>query len=295
VDISFSTDEGTRTPQAVQGLPIRGRSLRYLPLNDVILREPSIATSVVARTGRVVAGRVLTYVQGAKRALNVGVASPEPAETWWFASGDKSEQSSERISVFNPGDSDAEVDVAFFPADPATGPIDPISVTVPAMTAVVVDVATAEGVPPGQHSIWVRSEVDRPVVVERALDVQGDAALNATIQPGTPLEATRWTFVTGAADGSETLVIANTTGQEGGTDVTVSALGLTGFSPIAGLESLNIPAAGVLRIDLDERGVAGVPILVESTYDVVAERVIGAPAGQPGISITRGIPTPPEA
>ena len=118
--------------------------------------------------------------------------------------------------------------------------------------------------------------------------MQGDAARNVTIQPGSPLTATTWTFVTGAPDGAEALVVANATGEA--TTASVLALGPAGFTVVSGLEDMAIPAAGLVRIDLDERGLAGVPLVVEGALEVVAERVVGAPVGQPGISISRGIP-----
>ena len=293
LDLSFTTTEGTRQPQATQGYVVRGQSVRLLTLDDIVRREPIVATTVSARNGRVVAGRVQTYAQGQKRGFSVSLASPVPADQWWFASGDKGDRAAERISLFNPGDLDAEVDVAFYPADPSTVPPDqintPIAVTVPAKTAISVDVKENADVPAGQHSILVQSEQDQPVVAERVLELQGDTAFNVTLQPGSPLTATSWTFVTGAADGSEALVVANATGQE--VDVTVRALGPAGFMAVSGLESVKVPAAGTLRVDLDEKGLAGLPIIVDGTVSVVAERVIAAPAGQLGIGVSRGIPT----
>ena len=70
-------------------------------------------------------------------------------------------------------------------------------------------------------------------------------------------------------------------------------LGPAGLTPLAGLDGIELAPAGTLRIDLDEKGAAGVPVFVESSVAVVAERVIGAPAGQPGVAITRGIPSLP--
>jgi hypothetical protein len=290
VDVAFATTEGTRTPQALQGYPIRGRSLRVVNLAEVVRREPTVATKVTARSGRVVAARVQAYLRGTKRGLSVGLASPEPAEQWWFATGDKSERAAERVTIFNPGEADAEVDVSFFPSDPAAPLADPVNVTVPAGTTAVVDVNASEGVPDGQHSILVLSEEGRPVIVERTLDLQGDTALNVTMQPGSPLVSTLWTLVTGLADGAEALVIANTTGVDAG--VTVSSLGPAGFTPLTGLDDVTLAAAGTLRVDLDELGAAGIPISVEATEQVAVERIVGAPVGQTGISIARGIPTP---
>lgn len=292
VDIRFATSEGTRQPQATQGFVVRGRSLRVLPLDEIVRREPAVAVDVQARSGRVVTGRVQSYVQGGKRALAVGLASPQPAEEWWFAAGDKSDTATEHLAVYNPGETDAEVDIAFYPSDPATADAtEPVSITVPAGTSVPVDVSGSDAVPAGPHSIQVRSEPGSPVVAERTLDIKGDTAVNVTLQPGSPLTATVWTFVTGAADGSETLIVANTTGEKA--VVTVRVLGPAGPAPLAGLDGVEVAPAGTLRVDLDEKGAAGVPVFVESSVDVVAERLIGAPAGQPGVSITRGIPSLP--
>jgi hypothetical protein len=289
VDVAFSTSEGTRKPQATQGYVVPASSVRLLELNEIVRREPTVATTVEARSGRVVAGRVQTYQEGARRALSVGLASPAPAEQWWFASGQKSDTEAERITIFNPGESDAEVDVAFYPADPsAAPPNDPVQVTVPAGASASVDLSETDTVPTGQHSILVVTEQSRPVVAERVMEVQGDVARNVTIQAGSPLSATTWTFVTGAPDGAEAMVIANATGLE--TTVDVLALGPAGFTVVPGLEDLPLPAAGLVRIDLDERGLAGVPLVVEGAQEVVAERLVGAPVGQPGISISRGIP-----
>ena len=69
------------------------------------------------------------------------------------------------------------------------------------------------------------------------------------------------------------------------------ALSPAGPTPLPDLENVQIPAAGTLRVDLDAKGAAGLPIFLESSTAVVAERLIGAPAGQPGVAITRGIPS----
>jgi hypothetical protein len=289
VDIDFATTEGSRQPQETQGFVVRGQSLRVVPLNDIVRREPTVAVSVQARSGRVVTGRVQSYVSGAKRALSVSLGSPQPQVEWWFATGDKGNNVSEHLAIYNPGENDTDVDVAFYPTDPAQAQnVQPVTVTAPAGTSVLVDVPSTDGVPAGQHSIQVRSQGD-PVVVERTLELQGDAARNVTIQPGSPLTATQWTFVTGAGDGSETLVVANTTGQDG--TVTVKALGPAGPTPLPGLNGVTLASAGTLRVDLDQKGAAGLPVFVESSVDVVAERITGAPAGKPGVGIARGIPT----
>ena len=289
VDVSFSTSEGTRTPQATQGYVVPGTSVRLLQLNEIVRagthdlddgrgpqrpgrRRPGAGLPGGRQAGPVGRGRVAR----AGRAVVVRL-------------GRKGDQAAERITIFNPGDSDAEVDVAFYPADPSTAPP---------------PTRSAHGAPraPRPRSTWppptrcrsvstaswcCRRRVAR-VVAERVLEVQGDAARNVTIQPGSPLTATTWTFVTGAPDGAEALVVANATGEA--TTASVLALGPAGFTVVPGLEDMAIPAAGLVRIDLDERGLAGVPLVVEGALEVVAERVVGAPVGQPGISISRGIP-----
>ncbi len=292
VDMSFATTSGTRQPGSLQGFVVKGRSLKVLPLDDVVRREPTIATTVKARSGRVVLGRAQSFVVGTRRAFAVGLGSTQASESWWFAAGESSSRTSERLALFNPGDDDSDVEVAFYPADPSkTQTPDPVDVTVPAAGSVTLDVNATDSVPDGDHSILVMAESGRPVVAERLLDVAGTKTANVTLQPGSPLTATAWTLLSGAAGNSESLAVANTTGEA--TTVTVRVLGPAGPTALEGLNGVTLGAAASLRVDLSAKGVKGAPVFVLSSLPVVAERLEGAPAGRTGVSIARGIPAEP--
>jgi uncharacterized protein DUF5719 len=116
VDIALTTVERTLEPPALQGAVVPGRSVRLYDIGALAQREEVVSTSVVGRGARLVAGRIQSASNPARRGFSAGLAAARPQQTWWFPDGDKGEGVSERFVIYNPGDLDAEVELSFLPA-----------------------------------------------------------------------------------------------------------------------------------------------------------------------------------
>jgi hypothetical protein len=296
VDLVFADEERTRITKKFEGRVIPARSLVVLDIGQVIQRKERLSVAAVVRSGTIVLGRFQVFrgEDGTRRGLVVGAASASLSTTWRFAAGQNGVggegtlPAKERIVLHNPGESDAVVRISLFPATPAPliepngadstagpAPLEPIEVVVPARQSAVADLSQP-GVPAGLFSTIVTS--DEPIVAERALDRQQDKLSVATLQLGSPLASTEWVLPAGAPTGAEaTLAIVNVTGLDG--KVTVSALSAAGLQPVAGYESVALPAGALIRLDLAAKGVSASAIVVTSTVDVITERVLRSPTG----------------
>jgi len=61
LDLAFTTPEGTRTPRAFEGLVVPGGSVIVADVGAEVTRRPQVATTIVARRGRVVAERIQVF------------------------------------------------------------------------------------------------------------------------------------------------------------------------------------------------------------------------------------------
>jgi hypothetical protein len=221
VDISFDTDDGTRTPQSYQALVIPGGSVLPIDVSEVVTLRNDVATELTTRSGRVVVDQIQTVddEETGTRGLNVTLGSSVSAETWLFPDGVGAEGYGERIVLYNPADAPAEVDVQVVLDDPdVNGIAEPFEVTVGPRSYSAVDVLADGRVPAGVgHAIVVRVRNDLPVVAQRVVTGTGDA-----VQPGlgytmgSPLVATRWLVPVAFAEGlsGAALIVLNPSSTE---------------------------------------------------------------------------------
>jgi len=184
VDISFATDEGRRSPRAVQGLSVPGRSLRVVSSEDLPARRPEIATRIVARTGRIVVDRVQVYdgsgdpVGGSgdgalETPVPEGVAStaavPAPVARWLFPHAVQDVGTRTQVAVYNPGRADAVIDVVVAYERPERfSEVEPLPLTVRGGEQQVIDLADVADIVDGSgFTIDVRSLEGVPVVAEQ--------------------------------------------------------------------------------------------------------------------------------
>lgn len=283
VDVSFETDEGTtRRPQAFESLVVAGGSLVALEVTDVVTLRPELATTVVARSGRVVVDQVLIADGTGDDPASVAalLGAPEPATAWTFPDGIGGVGYGERIVVQNPSPDPAEVDVQVVLDDPATnGVAEPFEVRVDAESYEVVDVFADGRVPTGvAHQVVVRSRNDVPVVTQRVVSGGADAALSGlSTTMGSPDVATRWLAPVASVDGAVTaaVVVSNPSVQ----DAVVTVRAVTGgrFDVIEGLDGLTLPPAGrrVVELGADGLGLERLALDVGADRPVVVETRFG--------------------
>lgn len=184
VDITFATDEGIRSPRALKGFSVPGRSVRVVPQDALPSRRPEVAATISARTGRLVVDRVQRYDGTGDPVAGTGddpVASPAPvglastaaiparAARWILPDAVVAPGTRTQLAIFNPGTRTARVDVVVVHEDPARYPeVEPIQLTIRPRSEDVVDLTQVVGISPGApFSIDVRSLDDVPILAEQ--------------------------------------------------------------------------------------------------------------------------------
>jgi len=307
VDIDFATEQGPRSPRALQAFPVPGRSLRVVRVTPLVSRRSVVATRVVARSGRLVVDRLQVFdgrgdpVTGVgpgavrtapPRGLSVTLGMADTSEAWAFPAGRKVAGAREQLAVYNPSGRDAEVQIEVTLDDPVrNGRLDPFPLSVPAGQVRVFDVTDQDTVPDAvDHSFLVRSTNGVGVVAEQVLT--GGAPwprVGVAAVAGSPLGATRWLFAAGGVSKitSELLVLQNLTGRA----LTCRVQVLAGSVPIAAraLSGIRLPAAGRVTVRLDGLRRKALPLLVEASGPIVAERTTYL-SKRPGLSFSMGVP-----
>ena len=216
VDITFETEEGARTPEAFRGLIVPGSSTSVVPIGAVTdaaigaALKRQVATTVVARNGRIVAEQLLVSdgtptefedpVTGAvdpgltSVGLAATVGAPAPGTTWVFpAVTAPADGVTASISVMNPTDRDTEVEVQVFLDQPElNGSVEPFVLSIP--RGRYETKALFDGrIPPGVGG-WalVQSTDGVPVVAQLLEEGIGSAEPGIATVMGSPVVASDW-------------------------------------------------------------------------------------------------------
>lgn len=113
VDVEFTTEEGLRSPTAYSGLIVAPNSALYLDAGSQAPRWPQLSTSVTARSGQLVAGRVQVF-DGSRGLQGVSLALGAPAlrQQWVFPAGAGAGEPTAYV-IYNPGSENARVELDF--------------------------------------------------------------------------------------------------------------------------------------------------------------------------------------
>jgi hypothetical protein len=292
VDVVFSTEEGLVTPQALTGLLIKGQALTSINVGDFVQRREAVSVSLVARTGRLVVGRVQTFDgtgTSGRKGVAIGLAAAAAGPVWYFPQGLVADALSERFQVYNPGRQEAQVQVDLI-LD--SGQAEPLQLTVPRESRVTVVAADESRIPKGVgHAVTVRTTSGPDVVAERTTD--GSSATGRTglaIAVGARLPARRWATAAGAADDAtdEWLVVQNPGIRPA--VVTVNVLGDGTAVVVGGLAAVEVPPGQRRELHLNPSlKRPATPLLVTSTEAVVVERDTYK-VGRLGLGMAAAIP-----
>ena len=200
VDIVFSTEEGLVSPQALTGLLLKGQALTAINVGDFVQRRESVSVSLVARTGRLVVGRLQTFDgtgTSGRKGISIGLGAAAAGPAWYFPEGLTSDGLAERFQVYNPSKQEAQVQVSL---TLDAGEAEPLQLTVPRESRVTVVANDETRIPKSVgHSVTVRTTSGPDVVVERSVDgASPSSRTGLSIALGARLPATRWATAAGA-------------------------------------------------------------------------------------------------
>lgn len=245
---------------------------------------------MVARTGRLVVGRVQTFDGSiGRKGVSVGLGAAAPGAVWYFPEGLVTAGLNERYLVYNPGRTEAQVELSL---TLDAGEAEPLRLTIPRESRLAV-VANEESRIPKDvaHAVTVRSVEGPEVVVERAVDGAAPSARTGlSIMLGARLPALRWATAAGAADdANDQWVVVQNPGTQAAR-VTLSLLAEGSAVPVGTFTAVEIPPGGrrALHVNPSLKR-AATPMLVTSTRAVVVERDVYR-VKAPGLGMSAAIP-----
>jgi hypothetical protein len=296
VDIGFATEEGSRQPAELQGYPVPPRSVKVIDLDTIAARdEPEIAVNVVATRGNLVVGRAQVYNGGGRRGFGVTLASPALRDQWWFANGERASDVTERYSIYNPTDEDVEVTVVplGIPLTEELVTIEPIAA--PAHQVVTFSPDDLAGLPNGRHAMVFSTGGQQSIVVEQAFTRTIDERPTTSVLLGAPPRladgyvASTWSTAIGpGAPTPDALVVYNVDNADA--TVSVQTVGENGVSDLPSLAAINLPASGLITIDLSERPVLDRQLIIRSTSRVFVVRQLPREPGAQGRTSSWAVP-----
>ncbi len=298
VDLTFETEDGTRTPQQFQGLVVPGGRVTVVDVGAVVTLRDEIATTVRARNGRIIAEQILISdgTDGSAEGLTTALGAPLPAENWVFAElSAPAPGRTATMSVLNPGEQEADVEVQIYLDDPTVnGTVEPFTLTVGPTRYGAVDLYEDGRIPAGIDGwVLVRSTNGVPVVAERLDGGNADAEESGLAAvTGSPVQAQEWILphASGPAGDVAQLVIVNPSPSA---DATVSLRADTGgvSQELPGAASVVVPAGSrvVVSLSSEALGLEAISVLVSADAPVVVGRTVvfesGDIADSPGIAV----------
>jgi len=129
VDLTFVVPGGATQPAPFEGIVIQPGDVDVAEVASYVQNEGSVATEVQARSGRVVAAELQSYVTSSVSGLSLRLGAIAPENQWAFPRSVDVTGGNTTFVVFNPGSSPQRVAVGI---QLASGPVAPFAHTVPA-------------------------------------------------------------------------------------------------------------------------------------------------------------------
>jgi hypothetical protein len=314
VDLSFTTNQGLETPEEFQGLVVPGDGMLTVNLGDHLRRRQAIATTVTARTGRVVAWKtswVLKPQPGAVLAGTPAASSPladpswpvpgvtatlgasSPATSWTWPDGMAGNGVAEQYLIYNPGPDTANVRLSIGLAEGQAEPFD-LSVG-PYQVEPVVSEQQAR-IPSGvAHSAVLISTNGVPVVAERWISAGAPSAWRGIGElPGGQTAAESWLVPDVRAGTYRHAVVVLYNPGVAPAEATIAALSQGRRVAIPGLRPATIDPGQRVAVSINAY-VPGLltPLLVSATAPIYVESDNYGQSPATGLALSFGVPLTP--
>jgi hypothetical protein len=296
VDLSFVTPNGVVHPINYQGVVLQPGQLVVKDVESEVQAESTVSTVVSARTGRFVAGELQLFpAPAAGLSVVAGVAGVQ--NRWVIPLAQETQGGSSEIDVFNPGATGELVTVHL---RLASGPLAPLSSTVPPGSTWVIATSGQTRIPVGaSYSAGIQATGGPGVVVGRTVH---SPAAAATPQSGAAGAVDRlsmasptnmWVVappgtstaqpVSGAAP--QYLALTNTSGRD--EDYRADAVSPSGKHPLA---SGTLPAHATVVVSGSALAAADLDQIVVRASGPMAVSEDAAPSGAVGVVTMPGLP-----
>jgi hypothetical protein len=202
VDMSFFTDNGFAEPVALQGKTVPRRSRVVIPVHNYVHYQRIVATTITARSGRIVAQQTVIYAHAGQPAgVTRTLGAVTTARQWVFPSATSAAGDVRTIGISDPGDADGQVYVQVTTVNKAV--VEPVTVSVPRNGVTTVQIGTCAkalrvnciALRPGvQYSVLVHATRDVGVVAQDLSTWSDDTRGGANALVGNTAGARQWVF-----------------------------------------------------------------------------------------------------
>jgi hypothetical protein len=230
VDVTFLTDTGVQQPDQLQAIDVPRRTRISVAVHEAVPRQELIATSVHARTGRIVAERTQIFdgtppdsaADPTRQGIAVSLGAQSPSPTWRIVAGSTKNGGTAMLGIANFNSVNTSVEVSVILSGDQALP--PQTVSVPARGVVAVDL-TARVPADTDYAVTVTSRdaegVTGPVVAEvLATWPEASSSTGVASTMGSPVAARRWILPLPHVDADATLTVLD----PGRTPVTATLL-----------------------------------------------------------------------
>jgi len=300
-DIGFTTPEGPENPPAFQGLVLLPGALVVADVATYVQGQSSIATTVQAESGRLVAAELGEHVVGGVSGLSLEIGAPQPARQWSLPrTVDPTVACMAEIIVYNPTSVAERVKVAIqLPSGPVAPPEDELA---PGSAWTLVTSRLIRVPLDTDYAMTVTSTGGPGVVVDRIMT--GPAGSTApqwgavsAITGGTTATALhRWVLPSPSAGATQPVSGASAVALDLANPgdhpviVVIRRFAPGGPVPLAKVPEIRIPPGMFTVVNLAAvPGLGAEPILVRSNGPLVAAEEAG-PSSIPGIVAMSAVP-----
>lgn len=308
VDLSFTTDQGLEYPVGFEGVVVPAGGLISLNLGDHLRRRQQIATTITARTGRVVAwkttwvdpppsGAAIIGTSAAQSPLAdpaapvpgtmVELGAPSAGTRWVWSDGTAGNGVSEQYVVYNPGVQTAQVRLAI---GLEAGAAEPFELSVPPGQVIPVASDQQARIPAGvPHTAVLESLNGVPVVAERVVAAASPNPWTGLGEMlGQRLPADRWLLAGTLSDSSHDgwVVIYNPGDQA--MRIVLDRLDNGTQVPLSGSSPVIVQAGRRVGVHLPQGFDNALVVSADAPFYV--ESNLYGVGGSPGVSFAPGVP-----
>ncbi|MGH2753076.1 MAG: DUF5719 family protein [Actinomycetota bacterium] len=294
VRVTFHTKGGSRSKANLNDVAIPSGDATTLRMNRFILQQKVLGAEVRSVRGRFVAWKVVfAKPENQPPGASLTLGATEPALEWYFPTGASGDGLEERLSILNPSDEEALVDVSLITDKRMIQPESLVGFKVDVGSTREIDLSHAlDERDVGSVSVVVRSVNGVELVAERSVWYDSGAFRGYASEIGATEPSTNvWLGLPAANPTSDSIIILNLGEEEAEVDVELRRASGEPLRPDE-LQGITVATGGRGRIDLD-RWSQDEPVvaIISSSSPVVAERIAYSGSAE-DVAALMGLATP---
>lgn len=283
--VTFFTPSGLIARTSLNDVAVPSGGWEEIAVNEFVNTQKVLSARVSSVRGRVIAWRALFQrPEGEPRGAGFTLGAPEASDMWFFPHGLLGGGASEKITIINPSDDEANVTIQVF-SDKLNfdNPDELNQIRLEPQTSQEISLSSATPIFKGDVdaaslSATVMSNGAVPVVVERTLEIESGPFEGVATEVGATELARRWMLPPAAKTaGEDSLGLFNPGGNSATVDVELYTL--EGSETPKTLTGLKVKSRGRLQKSLTEfKDLGPFFAVVESDVPLAAERLVHSSA-----------------